>query len=113
MYEEAIKVQQKASELGPEWKSGLGITYAMSGRKDEARLVLDELEAHATTFDTWFIAQIYAVLGQNDEAFRWLEKACDHPKNPYVPWTKCAPAFKSLRDDPRYDALLRRMNLLE
>jgi tetratricopeptide (TPR) repeat protein len=113
MYEEAIKANQKACEFGRQWKSGLALSYAMAGRNDEARLVLDELEAEATTYDTWFIAQVYAVLGQNDEAFRWLEKACGPPKQPYVPWTKHCPTFKSLRDDPRFDDLLRRMNLPE
>ena len=81
--------------------------------KDEARQVLAKLEADATIYDTWFIAQIYAVLGENDEAFRWLERACGPPKQPYVPWTKCAPAFVSLHDDPRFSNLLRRMNLPE
>ena len=113
MYEEAIEANQKACELGRLWKSGLARTYATAGRNDEARLVLDEVEAEATTYDTWFIAQVYAVLGQNDEAFRWLEKACGPPKQPYVPWTKHCPAFKSLHDDPRFDGLLSRLNLSE
>jgi TolB-like protein/tetratricopeptide (TPR) repeat protein len=113
MFEEAIKAHLRACELGREWKSGLALTYAMAGRNDEARLVLDELEVDATTYDTWFIAQVYAVLGQNDEAFHWLEKACGPPKQPYVPWTKQCPAYRSLHDDPRYEDLLRRMNLLQ
>ena len=113
MYEEAIKIHQKVSMLSRVWKSGLGITYAMAGRQDDARQVLTELEANYTIWDTWFIAQIYAVLGDKDEAFRWLEAGFGPPKQPYLPWTKYAPAFKPLHDDPRFQDLLRRMNLPE
>jgi tetratricopeptide (TPR) repeat protein len=113
MYEEAIKAHQRAGVLSPDWKSALGRTYALAGRQDEARLVLAELEADPTTWDTWFIAQIYAVLGGKDEAFRWLEAAYEHPRHPYLPWIRHPPAFKPLHDDPRFGDLLRRMNLPE
>lgn len=111
MYEEAIKAHQRAGVVSREWKSALGRTYALAGRLDEARLVLAELEADQTPWDTWFIAQIYAVLGQKDEAFRWLEAAFEPPNHPYVPWIRHSPAFKPLHDDPRFGDLLRRMNL--
>ena len=113
MYEEAIKAHQRAGVLSRDWKSGLGLTYALAGRQDEARLVLAELEADLTTWDTWFIAQIYAVLGEKDEVFRWLEAAYGPHHHPYLPWIMQPPAFKPLHDDPRFKDLLRRMNLPE
>ncbi len=113
MYEEAIKVHQEVAVLSREWKSALGRTYAMAGRQDDARLVLAELEADLTTWDTWFIAQIYAVLGEKDEAFRWLEAAFGPPNHPYVPWIRHSPAFKPLQDDPHFGDLLRRLNFPE
>ncbi|HUU18872.1 MAG TPA: protein kinase [Sedimentisphaerales bacterium] len=113
MYEEAIKAHQRAGVLSRDWKSGLGLTYALAGRRDEARLVLAELEADSTTWDTWFMAQIYAVLGEKDEAFRWLEAAYGPPHHPYLPWISHPPAFKPLHDDSRFGDLLRRMNLPE
>jgi serine/threonine-protein kinase len=113
MYEEAIKAHQRAGMLSRDWKSGLGLTYALAGRRDEARLVLAELVADLTPWDTWFIAQIYAVLGEKDEAFRWLEAEYELPHHPYVPWFRHSPAFKPLHDDPRFGDLLRRMNLPE
>ena len=112
MYEEAIEAHQKAGALSREWKPGLGCSYAMAGRLDEARVVLAELEADSTPWDTFFIAQIYAVLGEKDEAFRWLEAAYGPPNHPYVPWIRHPHAFKPLHDDPRFGDLLRRMNLL-
>ena len=113
VYEEAIKVHEKAGMLSREWKCGLGRTYAIAGRLDEARLELAELEADSTPWDTWFIAQIYAVLGEKDEAFRWLEAAVGPPNHPYVPWIRHSPAFKPLHDDPRFGELLRRLNFPE
>ncbi|MFB0555369.1 MAG: protein kinase [Phycisphaerae bacterium] len=113
MYEEAIKAHQKAGVLSRDWKSALGRTYALAGRQDEARLVLAELEADSTTWDTWFIAQIYAVLDEKDEAFRWLEAAYGPPHHPYLPWISHPPAFKPLHDDPRFGVLLHRMNVPE
>ncbi len=113
MYEEAIKAHQRAGVLSRDGKSALGRTYALAGRQDEARLVLAELEADPTHWDTWFIAQIYAVLGEKDEAFRWLEAAFEPPRHPYVPWIRYPHAFKPLHDDPRFGDLLRRMNFPE
>jgi TolB-like protein/DNA-binding winged helix-turn-helix (wHTH) protein/Tfp pilus assembly protein PilF len=55
------------------------------------------------------IAQDYAALGERDKTFEWLEKAFpEHdPGMDRLKW----PAFESLRDDPRFQDLLRRMNL--
>ncbi|MHC4518951.1 MAG: protein kinase domain-containing protein [Planctomycetota bacterium] len=112
MYGRAIELHQKAGMLSRQWRCGLACTYAMAGRLDEARQALAELEAAHTPWDTWFIALIYVALGQKDEAFRWLEAAYGPPNHPYLPWIRYSPDFKPLRGDPRFDDLLRRMNLL-
>jgi TolB-like protein/Flp pilus assembly protein TadD/predicted Ser/Thr protein kinase len=113
MYEQAVELHQKAGDLSPQWKCGLAHTYAMAGRQDEARQALAELEANHTPWDTWFIALVYVALGNKDQAFRWLEVAYGPPNHPYIPFIKCVPLFKPLRDDPRFADLLRRMNLSE
>jgi serine/threonine protein kinase/Flp pilus assembly protein TadD len=113
VYERAIKLHQKAGELSHEWKCGLARTYAMAGRLDETRQALAELEANHTPWDTWFIASIYVALGEKDQAFRWLKAAYGPPNHPYLPWMRCVPEFKPLRDDPRFSDLLSRMNLPE
>ena len=61
----------------------------------------------------FFIALIYVALGEKDEAFRWLEAAYGPPNHPYLPWIGYSPDFTPLRDDPRFDDLLRRMNFPE
>ena len=113
MYEKAIELHNKAGELSPQWKCGLAQTYAMAGRLNEARQALAELEEDHTLWDTWFIALIYVAMGEKDQAFQWLEMAYGPPNHPYIPFIRCVPVFRPLRDDPRFTDLLRRMNLTE
>jgi adenylate cyclase len=53
----------------------------------------------------------YALLGEVDEAFRWLERAYDWGNTELLLRLKVYPPFDGLRDDPRYHDLLRRMHL--
>jgi TolB-like protein/Tfp pilus assembly protein PilF len=55
-------------------------------------------------------ARTAAVNGLKDDAFRYFEKAMTE-NEPQVVWLKADPRFKSLRGDPRYDRLLKRLNL--
>src|SRR5439155_557608 len=55
-------------------------------------------------------ATIYASLGDRDQAFTWLDKAFEEHA-PWLGFIKTDPVFQSLRDDPRFPALLRRIGL--
>jgi tetratricopeptide (TPR) repeat protein len=71
MYEEAIAVLRKAVEINSDWKYTLGLTYAMAGRKDEARKILAELEKEELSpFGAWGLVIMYTALGENDKAFQ-------------------------------------------
>jgi hypothetical protein len=67
--------------------------------------------------DAYQVAEIYAWRGETDKAFEWLERAYRQRDGGLVavlPWVspvKWNPVFRSLHDDPRYSALLRKMNL--
>jgi len=113
MHDDAIAAYQKAAALSPVWRPRLARTYAKAGRRSEARLILAEVEADPTPWDILFIAEVYAVLGEKDQAFQWLDRAFGPPHHSYLPWIKHFPGFQPLRDDPRFDNLLRRMNLPE
>ena len=56
------------------------------------------------------LAEIYAALGEKDEALRWLEAAYEQ-RNGYLPWIGQDPFLALLRDDPRFEVLLRRLNV--
>ncbi len=114
MYEEAVVAAQAVIEAGPFWKWILGRFYALAGRRDEAQKIVTELKAEEPTpWSALGLMVVYASLGDKDEAFRWL--AYEHP-HAWVPWIKVLPWFESMRDDPddpRLQAALKRMNLIE
>jgi len=114
MYEEAIAEWKKANALGkPGPQAGLAYAYALAGKKDEARKILEELKEASTQryVSPFAFALIHIGLGDKDQAFEWLNKTAD--EDPYrIAFLKTNPRFDSLRSDPRFDALLRRMKLV-
>ena len=75
------------------------------------RLVaLQEEQAKRIYIDPAGIAGNYALSGEKDRAFSWLEKAY-REKSGGLLGIKSAPPFDSLRSDPRYADLLKRMGL--
>jgi hypothetical protein len=56
------------------------------------------------------LAGVYALAGEKDPAFAWLEKAIDSHDG-WVSLIKIQPAYDSLRSDPRFAKLLQRVNL--
>jgi serine/threonine-protein kinase len=115
MFEEAIAGFQRAITLTKDGDkilamASLGHVYAVSGRKAEARKILAELQtlsehSYVPAFD---MALVYAGLGERDNAFAWLDKACEeHSFN--LSNLKVEPRFDPLRSDPRFANLLRRI----
>ena len=92
--------------------AGRAQAYAALGRTKEARALLKQLEADANARSVLspYIARIHAALGDQDEAFRWLEIAYSEHA-PRLIFLKVDPAWDLLRSDPRFEDLLRRMNL--
>ncbi|MBE3045949.1 protein kinase [Candidatus Bathyarchaeota archaeon] len=116
MFTEAIAAHQKLSTVSPPWKWALVRTYAQAGRTDEAMKMLAKYLAGEPkptgAWDGWFLGEIYAALGEKDEAFRWLEAAVKE-RMTFIPWIRENPAFAPLRTDPRFQDLVRRMRLPE
>jgi thioredoxin-like negative regulator of GroEL len=89
------------------------LLYPALGRSAEADKLLASLERNPGSVEPMEIAQLYAYRGDEDHAFAWLER--QFRKDPLllrerIPW---APFMERLRDDPRYDAVLREVKLLE
>jgi Flp pilus assembly protein TadD len=115
MYQEAISEHEKALRLNEKSAyvlSNLVYTYAMSGKTDEARKILNQLQelfAQDPASSTE-LASAYAVLGEKDKAFEFLEKSYkNHINN--VLWLRLHPPLASLRSDPRFADLVRRIGL--
>jgi hypothetical protein len=59
------------------------------------------------------VASAYALAGDKDSAFKWLDKAYADRDGQDIMLLKCVPSFKSLRGDPRFADLLRPLGLPE
>src|SRR5262249_18849444 len=96
----------------PEALVGLGYCHAVSGQPVKAQECLDaltELAGHRYVSPV-NLALVYTGLGEQDQAFAWLDKAYDDHSQ-WLSEIKVDPAFDPLRSDPRFMNLLRRMNL--
>jgi serine/threonine-protein kinase len=113
-YEEALAEMPKARALveRPRQLARIGYVYAAAGKRDEAIKILAEVEGSTSQrYDLGaYIAAIYAALGNKDQAFAWLEKACDERERGVFD-LKVGPRWDTLRSDPRFRALLWRMRL--
>jgi eukaryotic-like serine/threonine-protein kinase len=117
MYKEAVAEMQKGVDLdniAERWDRHpmLAYAYSMAGNRDEALKILDEQKklAKHVYISPYNFAIIYTGLGDKDRAFEWLEKGYEQ-RTQYVYRVKREPMFDSLRSDPRYAELLRKMNL--
>jgi len=118
-YHEAIKAIQQvtigaslASIRHPIPIAALGNAYALSGRKDDALLMLETLQElpDSQYVSPYWLGVVLAGLGKTDEALAMLENGfAEHDGSMVL--LKVDPVFKKLHSHPRFKALLKRMNL--
>jgi adenylate cyclase len=92
----------------------LGYSYGVTGRRAHALKVLqslDEMERRRYVSRA-ARAYVYAGLGDRDKAFEWLEKAYQE-RSDALAWFRQEPESKSLRSDPRFAALMRKIGFNE
>jgi serine/threonine-protein kinase len=107
---QAIRELEKAASIDRsvtilEW---LGGTYAVAGRRDDARRILAELTGRAQKgyVCPYEIATVYAGLGEKDNAIQWLQKGV-RERADCMPWIQSDSKMDPLRADPRFAAILR------
>jgi DNA-binding winged helix-turn-helix (wHTH) protein/TolB-like protein/Tfp pilus assembly protein PilF len=115
LYEKANAEMNKAVSLSgssTQMMSGLGQVYALSGKKSEAQKVIAELQVVSKQryVSPLYIAMVYATLGENDQAFAWLEKAYDE-HSCWLIELGIESCWDKIRSDPRFTDLLRRVGL--
>jgi tetratricopeptide (TPR) repeat protein len=115
MWGEAIAASQKFVELHAESVIGvsiLGSAYGSAGMKDEALKILERLDGLSKDryVGPLFRAMVWTGLGEKNKALEDLEKAYLE-KESVMAWLKVWPFFDSLRSEPRFRALLKKMNL--
>src|SRR5262249_25468302 len=116
-YQKAIETGEKALSVSNRAGvdlAALAYAYARSGNKTRAQEIFSELKKRS---ETGYVSPFYfgitsVALDQEDEAFRWIRKACEERTGDWgLLFLKTDPALDPLRSDPRFADLLKCMNL--
>ena len=112
---EAIPYLEKALTVSDRSPGVIGVlvrAYAHAGRRADALRLLTELKRRkqAGYIPAAAFVNAYLGLGDNEEAFAWLEQGYKEQSN-ILQWLKVHPYFDPLRDDPRFRDLVRRVGL--
>ena len=115
LYREAIESLLKADALSgadAEELTALKQAYTTAGMDGYWRksLELESGRVQHSYVSPYELAVLHARLDEKEAAFAWLEKAYEERSSALV-YLKVEPRFDSLRADPRYDNLLRRIGL--
>ncbi|MHC4084334.1 MAG: protein kinase domain-containing protein [Planctomycetota bacterium] len=116
MYEEALEEFQKENQLQPytpEVSNPLIVlTYMRMGKKELAKKFLEQAVEQSKQRYTppYNLASLYFAIGDKDKGFEFLNKAYDE-QDCWLIILKLGPVFETVRSDPRYIAMLKKMNL--
>ena len=115
MCEEALAVYERERAFAGDsatTRTKRAHVMASCGRRDEARAILAELEAKRDRdwVTAYELAVVYSLLGEADEAFKWLAVA-DREMAVGLSFVRVDPRLKAVRSDPRFDDLLRRTEI--
>ena len=104
----------KLSGRNPNFLGSLGYAHAAARNTDRARRIIRELQElfPIPCQSAYWMAMIHAVMGEKEEACRWLEVGC-RERSPQMTYLSVDPRFDNLRSTRRFRDLLRRMNLPE
>ncbi len=122
MYKEASQEAEKVLDLFGDPEGATRVHHALltSGGRAAIRQFSSELEHWMTSKRGYFpgnLAAVYTILGDKDRAFSWLEEAYKHHDQAWLTTDiqleslKSEHMFDSLRSDPRFKDLLRRIGL--
>ncbi|MDQ1591278.1 MAG: eukaryotic-like serine/threonine-protein kinase [Pyrinomonadaceae bacterium] len=111
---EAAEILRDVLATHPEM-DGIRPHYAIAlskiGQHEAARAQLTERVKEVAEADhdaPYWVATAYAVEGMRDQAFKWLERAINRG-NENLPWFRANPEWTELRDDPRFEMLMGRI----
>lgn len=107
-----VEQRRRASGDGPWTWAALAYIYGRSGQQVQARSALEKLQQlnRRQQIEPAAIAWGYIAVGDKEQALAWLEKAyAQH--SPVLVALKVEPGYDSLRSDPRFQDLLRRVGL--
>lgn len=110
LHKPAAALDEMAQEVDERYRDvGLALALDALGRKEEADRALAAAEAKYPRVVEYPIAAVYANRNEPDQAFKWLDLACELHDG-WAWWIPWDPLLKKLGVDPRYRTLLRKIN---
>ena len=114
-HQQAIAELQRALHLSEEDTYALGLlghAYARAGQNSDALRILETLKEQSKRqyVSAYAVAAVHTGLGDKDQAFTWLETACEE-RSAWLFFARVEPWLDPLRSEPRFQDLLRRMRL--
>jgi len=112
-YAEALAAARKMAALGgdaPTIAGLLGYVAGRAGERAEAQQILTALERRPPGNTAFAIALVHMGLGNNEQALHWLQAAYEE-RSEWLATDMPAPNFDSLRHDPRFGALMRKVGI--
>ena len=112
--EDYFRVNLEATGEHLNGKVSLGHVLWKQGRQDEARPILSEAKEAArraldrgseSAYDRYYLAQVAAIEGSKEEAFRWLEDAIGSGWVNYR-WSARDPLLENLHGEPRFQQMM-------
>ena len=110
---EAIALAKQTIAVGgpkPLYVSTLGYIEALAGDRAGAEATIAQLNASPGYTLPLFLARVNAALGNRDQAMGWLEKLYSERSESIV-WLRVDPTLQSLRNDPRFVAMEKRVGI--
>ncbi len=112
-YDDAVNAFRKALNLSgaiTTFISYLGHSYARAGKIREARQMLAQLESLSKRqyVSSYFIAMVHLGLGNLDQTFEWLSRACEE-RSGFLAFARVEPMLDKLRSDQRFSELIEKM----
>ena len=117
MFPEAIAETRRGLELRGDTngKGYLALWLARSGKRDEAMKILSELQQQAASgayVQAYTFALVYIGLDDREQALSYLDKHMANRAETASTYA-VAPELDDLRSNPRFEAMLKKMNLPE
>jgi TolB-like protein/Flp pilus assembly protein TadD len=102
------RARQTCEQQPDNWENQqlLAVIYQRLGRHDDAQKMFDTLRHDAGEGAAYQFAAIYAQWGDHAKALKWLEKAWKL-RDPGLEQLKMDPLMKPLRNEPRYQAIIK------
>ena len=112
-----IKAANQTIEAGLDslnliWRRGMANVLAKAGRVDEARKMLQEMEAMKDP-NPMLIIPAYVALSEHEKAFEWLHRAIEERIALVLQFLRVDSIYDELRKDPRWDEVINHLEKVE